>query len=206
MTLPLLQIVITHPAKKPTMSSKAMVCSMATASYSIGVNPPNSDVKTRYYYHCDRFKKYQSKATILNTSTRTTGCPFKLIIFKTNNDKWKLEVRDKHHNHPRSLNPSAHNVYRRRTPAQKDTIESMTHAGVRPIQIMAALQKEDPDTLVSATDIRGERKVIRKKHLNGRSPIETLLDDLSMPEWVFAVKKDADNHVHNLFFAHQKQI
>src|SRR5579871_3071081 len=72
MTLPLLQIVITHPAKKPTMSSKAMVCSMATASYSIGVNPPNSDVKTRYYYHCDRFKKYQSKATTLNTSTRTT--------------------------------------------------------------------------------------------------------------------------------------
>jgi len=44
----------------------------------------------------------------------------------------------------------AHNVYRRRTPAQKDTIESMTHAGARPIQIMAALQKEDPDTLVSA--------------------------------------------------------
>jgi len=82
----------------------------------------------------------------------------------------------------------------------------MTHAGVRPIQIMAALQKEDPDTLVSATDIHSERKAIREKHLNGRSPIETLLDDLSTPEWVFTVKKDADNHVHNLFFAHQKQI
>src|SRR5579871_3941802 len=205
MTLPLLQIVITHPAKKPTMSSKAMVCSMATASYSIGVNPPNSDIKTRYYYHCDRSGKHQSKATILSTSTGTIECPFKLIIFKTNNDQWKLEVRDKHHNHPRSLNPSAHNVYRRRTQAQKDTTESMTHAGVRPIQIMAALQ-EDPDTLISAADIHGERKVIRENHLNGRSPIETLLDDLSTPEWVFAVKKDADNHVHNLFFAHHKQI
>jgi len=71
---------------------------------------------------------------------------------------------------------------------------------------MAALQKEDPDTLVSATDIRSERKIIREKHLNRRSLIETLLDDLSTPEWVFAVKKDADNHVHNLFFTHQKQI
>jgi hypothetical protein len=168
--------------------------------------PPNSDVKTRYYYHCDKFRTYQSKARILSTSTRTTGCPFKLIIFKTNNDQWKLEVRDKHHNHTRSLYPSAHNVYRRRTPAQKDMIESMTRAGVRPMQIMAAIEIEDPDTLVSATDIRSERKAIREKHLNGRSPIETLLDDLSTPDWVFTVKKDANNHVHSLFFAHQKQI
>jgi len=30
------------------------------------------------------------------------------------------------------------------------------------MQILAALQKEDPDTLVSATDIRGERKAIRE--------------------------------------------
>ncbi len=169
--------------------------------------PHNSDVKTRYYFHCDRFGTYQSRARTLNTSTRTTGCPFKLIIFKTKaNDQWKLEVRDKNHNHPPSLNSSAHNVYRRRTPAQKETIESMTHAGIRPMQILAALQKEDPDTLVSATDVRGERKAVREKHLNGRSPIETLLDDLSTQEWVFSVKKDAENRVECLFFAHQKQI
>jgi hypothetical protein len=54
--------------------------------------PHKSDIKTRYYYQCDRCRKYQSKAKILSTSTRTTGCPFKLIIFKTNNDQWKLEV------------------------------------------------------------------------------------------------------------------
>ncbi len=71
---------------------------------------------------------------------------------------------------------------------------------------MAALQKEDLDTLVSATDISSERKVIRERYLNRRSPIKTLLDDLSTPEWVFTVKKDADNHVHNLFFTYQKQI
>ncbi|KAF2727225.1 hypothetical protein EJ04DRAFT_451777, partial [Polyplosphaeria fusca] len=102
-------------------------------------------------------------------------------------DQWKLEVQDKHHNHPRSINPSAHNVYRRRTSVQKDMIESMTHAGVRPMQILAAIQKEDQDTLVSATDIRSERKTIREKHLNGRSPIETLLDDLSTEDWIFAI-------------------
>ncbi len=136
--------------------------------------PHNSDVKTRYYYLYDQSGTYQSKAMILRTSTRIIECPFKLVIFKIkDNDQWKLEVQDKHHNHGPSLNPTAHNVYHRRTLAQKDIIKSMTHAGVRPIQIMAALQKEDPDTLVSATDIRSERKAIREKHLNGRSPIET---------------------------------
>ena len=55
----------------------------------------------------------------------------------------------------------------------------MTHASVRPMQILAAIQREDQDTLVSATDIRSERKAIREKHLNRRSLVETLLDDLS---------------------------
>ena len=170
--------------------------------------PHDSDIKTRYYYQCDRFRKnFKSTAKVLSTSTRSTGCPFKLVIFKVkDSDQWKLEVQDMHHNHSRSINPSAHNVYRKRTSAQKKVIESMTNAGARPMQILAAIQKENEDTLVSATDIRSERKAIRERHLNGRSSVETLLDDLATGDWVFAVKKDESNHVQNLFFAHQKQM
>jgi len=139
--------------------------------------PHNSDTKTRYYYHCDRFRKYQSNAKKLKTSTRSTGCPFKLVIFKVKHNKqWKLEVQDKHHNHSRSVDSGAHNVYRRRTSVQKDVIESMTHAGARPMQILAAIQKEDPNTLVSVTDIRSEREKIREKRvtaLEGRPPFST---------------------------------
>ncbi|KAF1815644.1 hypothetical protein P152DRAFT_455365 [Eremomyces bilateralis CBS 781.70] len=76
-------------------------------------------------------------------------------------DKWRLEVQHKHHNYSRSLDPSTHNVYRRRTLAQKDLIESMTNTGARSMQILNAIQKEDPETRVSATDIRNERKAIR---------------------------------------------
>ncbi|KAF1935703.1 hypothetical protein EJ02DRAFT_301016, partial [Clathrospora elynae] len=112
--------------------------------------------------------------------TRSTGCPFKLVIFRTKHgNQWKLEAQNKDHNHPWSINSSVHNVYRRRTPAQKEVIESMTYAGVRPMQILAAIQREDQDTLISATNICSKRKAIREKHLNGRSPVETLLDDLS---------------------------
>lgn len=132
--------------------------------------PHHSTVKTRYYYHRDRFRhNYQSSAKLLSTSTRSTGCPFKLVILRTKqSDQWKLEVQNKDHNHPQSINSSAHNVYRRRTPAKKEVKESMTHAGVRPMQILAAIQREDQGTLTSATDVRSERKTIREKHLNGK--------------------------------------
>ena len=72
------------------------------------------------------------------------------------------------------------------------------------MQILAAIQREDKDMLVSATDIRSERKAIREKHLGGRSPIETLLDDLSTGTWVFSVQKDKNERIQNLFFAHRK--
>jgi len=58
--------------------------------------PAHSDIKTRYYYHRDRFKRYQSQAKLLNTSMRTTGWPFKLVVFKVSDEQWKLEARDKH--------------------------------------------------------------------------------------------------------------
>jgi hypothetical protein len=36
--------------------------------------------------------------------------------------------------------------------------------------------------------------------------MEALLDDLSTADWIFAVKKDNNNYVQNLFFAHQKKV
>jgi hypothetical protein len=60
--------------------------------------------------------------------------------------------------------------------------------------------------LISATDIRSERKTIRERRLDGRSPIKALLDNLSTADWVSAVKKDDNNRIQNLFFAYQKQV
>jgi hypothetical protein len=72
--------------------------------------------------------------------------------------------------------------------------------------ILAAIQSEDQDTLISATDIRGERKTITERHLDGRSLTEALIDDLYTADRVFAVKKDDNNRIQNLFFAHQKHV
>ena len=82
----------------------------------------------------------------------------------------------------------------------------MSQAGSAPKQIMTALYQQNPSTYVAATDIRNVRKLQRAKYLGSRSPVEALLDDLSTAEWVFDVKKDSDNRIQYLFFAHQKQV
>jgi hypothetical protein len=118
-----------------------------------------------------------------------------------------LQVTNDEHSYRRSLNPTAHHVYRRRTPAQKDIIKSHTKAGSSPKRILTALREDDSQTFISARDIRNERISATTEFLNGRSPIEALLDELSTsPDWVFDVKYDTENHVQCLFFAHEKQV
>jgi hypothetical protein len=166
--------------------------------------PHGSDVKTSYWYRCDRFRKYTSQATVRKTSTRTTGCPFSISI-KQAGSQWKLQLLQSSHNHPRSVHPSAHNVYRKRTPAQKESIRAMRLAGSMPKQIMTALRQDEPSTFITACDVRNECNAARVEYLSGRSPIEALLDELSTPEWIFKLKNDNENRLQNLFFMHQKQ-
>jgi hypothetical protein len=72
----------------------------------------------------------------------------------------------------------------------------MTQAGAPPSQIMTAIRQQDPDTFIAITDICNDRKVIRSNYLGERTPIEALLDELSTSQdWIFDVKKDAENHV-----------
>jgi hypothetical protein len=121
--------------------------------------------------------------------------------------QWKLEVKNGRHNHVPSINPTAHNVYRKRTQAQKDIIESMSRSGVAPKQILTAIRHQDPDALVAPTDIHNDRKAIRRNYLLDRTPIEALLDELSTSsEWIFGAQKDSESRVQYLFFAHIKQV
>jgi MULE transposase-like protein len=84
----------------------------------------------------------------------------------------------------------------------------MTRAGIAPNQILTSIRQKDPDTFIAATDICSERKAMKIRDLRGRSPTEALLDELSSlsTEWRFDVKKNINNHVQCLFFAHQKQV
>jgi hypothetical protein len=171
--------------------------------------PYGSESKTWFYYRCDKAGKYTTQATTRETRTRSDGCPFSVIISKIQNmvePQWRLEVKNHHHNHGPSLNPRAHNVYRRRTEGQKHTIQSMSQAGVAPKQILTAIRQKDCNTFIAASDIRNERITNRLIYLQKRTPIEALLDELSTsPNWIYEVKTDPENHIQNLFFMHVRQ-
>jgi transposase-like protein len=170
--------------------------------------PHHSTVRTYFHYRCDKSRIYKSKALIRETSTRTNGCPFNVVVSQASDQsQWRLEVKNASHTHLPSLNPLAHNVFRKRTQAQAETIRSMTQAGNAPKKILTELRQKDPHMLVTANDVRNDRVALRARFLAGRTPIEALLDDLSVSsEWQFDVKKDTENRIQYLFFAHSKQI
>jgi hypothetical protein len=106
-----------------------------------GSRPYGSNViKTRVSFCCDKAGKYNSTARIRNTASRASSCPFKLVIYE-DNSQWILRVTNDQHNHPPSLHPSAHHVYRQRTAAQKEMITALSRAGVQPKQIMTAVRQ-----------------------------------------------------------------
>jgi hypothetical protein len=76
--------------------------------------------KTAYYLQCDRHSSYQSKSIgIQQSSTKTTGCPFKVVIQRyPGADFWTLDVKDEPHNYNASNNLTAHPGHRRRDIAQ----------------------------------------------------------------------------------------
>jgi hypothetical protein len=102
--------------------------------------PTGSSIKTRIYFCCDKDRQYNSQARVRNTGSRTSGCPFKLVIYQKDN-QWLLQVTNDQHNHGPSLNPSAHHVYRRRTSTQKEMINTLSKAGVAPKQILTAIRQ-----------------------------------------------------------------
>jgi hypothetical protein len=53
---------------------------------------------------------------------------------------WQLEVKNPHHNHGPSLNPSGYHVHRKRTTEQKESIKTMSAAGAAPKRILTAIR------------------------------------------------------------------
>jgi hypothetical protein len=141
--------------------------------------PRHAATRTRIYYCCDKAGQCTSKAEIRDTKSRRDNCPFKLVIYQ-DGIQWKLKVLNENHGHPPSLDPSTHHIHRRRTPAQKEYIRSKS--GAAPKEILIDLRRDDPQTLISNQDIRNERAAAAAEYLNGRSPLEALLDELSTPE------------------------
>lgn len=143
---------------------------------------------TRRVFACDRAGKYDSKGKDPNTHSskqrKNTGskkceCLMKveLRLDKLSN-QWSLRVLKSEHNHGPSVDPSAHPAHRLPNlhPTRHSTISVLARAGVPTGQILTTLRVLDPDVPLIAKDVSNLIQKARLQELDGRTPIQWLLE------------------------------
>src|SRR2546429_9222733 len=93
--------------------------------------------------------------------------------------QWNLSIKNAEHNHPPSGYMSGHPTYRQLNEQNMQIVRSMSSAGISPRQMLATLsQNNDTFTAISKT-IYNPQMQIRHENLQGRTPIQSLIDELT---------------------------
>lgn len=127
---------------------------------------------------CDRGKEHIDKSRgKRDTSSRKTNCPFDMIAV-LEEEGWTYRVRDGDHNHNSTL-AGAHPVHRKiaRMEEVLDQIANHAKTGAPPQQMLTHLRvgQSSETPLFKNRDIYNERQRIRKRNLDGLTPIQALM-------------------------------
>jgi len=151
---------------------------------------------------CSRGGKKRGEGVKRSTGTRMTECAFEIRIHRTEYGTWKVRIHNPTHNHEPSSNLSEHSQYRRPTVEEKTAIQSLHASGVAPRFIVSTLLERNPDTAVTTREVYNEIAKARKERLNGLTPIEALIMELTNDDsWALNYSTDLEGHVDFLFFA-----
>ena len=102
---------------------------------------------------------------------------------------WKITVNNDYHNHDMAEDLSAYHEMRTLRDKDKKLVQKLTLAGATPHVIMATLQQQDPSVKLISRDVYNMHKIFRKEELDGRRPIEALLDNLQETDKIHQLKK-----------------
>lgn len=178
----------------------------ANNGYAITIARSNAK-KGVVYLQCDRGGSYRNRHHLeenqrrRKTGSRLTGCPFSAVGTSVQ-DVWFLRVREKDHNHDPSAAPTAHPSLRRFDEGQMEEIRQLSRVGAQPRTIVAALRGEGTNiSSITARDVYNARVQIRAENLAGKTPIQTLIEELEEKEFVWEVKTNEAGRITHLFFA-----
>lgn len=151
---------------------------------------------------CSRGGTKRGEGVKRATGTRMTQCEFEVRIHRTEYGTWQVRIYHPTHNHEPSSNPSEHSQYRQPTAEEKTTIQSLHESGVAPRFIVSTLLERNLDTAVTTREVYNEIAKARKERLNGLTPIEALIMELTNDDtWALDYSTDHEGHVNFLFFA-----
>jgi hypothetical protein len=163
-------------------------------------------------FACDRSGKapLTSIPRQRKTSTCKTDCQFSILAKESREaGVWSLSHRPGKqyaiHNHTPSCNPSAHSKHRHFDRDTKKRISELSAAGIPPQKIRNYLYKVST-TLATAQDIANEIKASQRRERGGKSSTEALLHELESRGFHSRVRRDQDNRLNALFFAHPESI
>jgi hypothetical protein len=143
---------------------------------------------TRVVFTCDRAGKYRSasqyRATHESKQRKGTGikkceCLMKVELRLDNlSSQWILYILEPAHNHPPSAAPTAHPAHRIAAllPDIRAEITKLAQAGLSTSQILTTLRISNSELPLIAKDIGNIVQQMRSEQLNGRTPIQWLLE------------------------------
>ncbi|KAI9617890.1 hypothetical protein H4Q26_012755 [Puccinia striiformis f. sp. tritici PST-130] len=94
--------------------------------------------------------------------------------------------------------PSAHAAHKRVTLEQVIAIQKLSQSNIKPTQILLQLQTSNNKTYATNKTISNVLQKQRLKDLDGRTPIQALLDILKESNWTYDVKDSYEWAVKNL--------
>ncbi|MBW0566701.1 hypothetical protein O181_106416 [Austropuccinia psidii MF-1] len=141
-------------------------------------------------------------------TSRKLDCPFKLYAREyAKSTTWTLKVKNTEHSHDATENPMAHPAFRKLNEQETSQISKMSEPLLMPRKIQAKLcSQRESDRLLILKDIHNQVKKIKKDKLQGRRPIDALVDTLKEEKFVWSSARDAEGHITSLFFTHPLAI
>ncbi len=142
------------------------------------------------------------ESKIRHTSTRLLECPWSAVIRRLpKSDKWKIEITNDEHNHRPSKDFSEIPASRLMTQAEQTKVVDMANNGAPPRIILRTLKASDTNNTSTSQDIYNIVKQARQDELNGRTPIEALLDNLKGQDVFHTYELDSNHKITRFFVA-----
>jgi MULE transposase domain len=156
------------------------------------------------YLKCDRGGVYRNRHNIDENSrikgagSKLINCPFEMKISHIENT-WKLVIKNGNHNHPPSEDINVHSTVRKLDRNSIDLVEQMINSGSVPKTIVSTVNGQGSSII--SRDIYNCKRTIRRNNLNGRTPIQALVDELDTNDFIYNLKYDETGSITHLFFA-----
>lgn len=225
----------THPSIFPTSErydyrEEAIIAARNVAKEEGFILVTRASKRNHVYLTCDRggTRRTNRSKGLRRSSTKKIDCNYAIkiecssVIDDVESDEesdgiWRIVPQggdSNYHNHEMDTGPflAAHAMARRAAPEQLKLISSLHNSGAAPRVILRGVQEADPSALLGQRDIYNITSKMRRILLNGKSSIESLIDqlakddDLRKETFFYDATFDGDDNLRHLFFACEREM